>query len=1069
MGVKYRCEFSDIANLAWKWDFEVEGWGGSITAMQAAGDPMTYDCLAGSDDLYEDPVRGTIATLRVIATSLGQWDVFSTVNPLEVRVKIYQGGNLYFVGWIQPGSLDEAYDDYPYAVTITATDGLGYLKEIEYVPSTEGRRSEDDLIITDMLSEIGATSFNEIVNIYEENMASDTDDSAIEQTYPLTDAFEDMTCYEVLEEILKSWKALIRQKDGIFWIYRPKEMTGNAYARKFTAVGTKTAETVNYIQQISRSTTPSGFRDTNGGVKRHLTTAKKLTLLHDLGNRESWVKNWEFNAETFDGTNFEDWTGSTKHISEYVSDEEQGVIITGAIPVSQSIAPNIKASIGDLLTIELEYGFYNPTNAALPFVGWQMQVRQGSFYLKDVSDSQSTMDWQTDPYTIEIRAADLAPGWSGWTTWKRQTVLAGFDIDGPIQISLWPGTFGAIAFNCTKNLRLFVSSYDLLAKPSSYAGRERFSNLAKTRKYYTKAIKEIKEKRYEITGATYGEIYDEDHILGDIEQADASIDNILEQFKGSLGRAEILDPHEFKLCFIRNQEMDNTLAIASSTMLTITAKDGQVITVDNLPDYSNFDLNGWAAMLIDEDKTNTTDPTATGDYLFKNFVTIDRTAKTLTFPSGYSLTAWGIGDNLALYNPFLNYSFVGDQTQGPIISLDSAPAWREVYSINGGMFRHSDGRFIWLFAGYDGSGYSIGYIHTTDFVTWTYGNSDMPIVTPGDFADCNSVHQPGSIHEEEGNPGHYWCIVMPRTISTGKNETRIMYFDEDFSSITFSANPILSSTPYYGNAGGGIVKIGDYYHIGYLYTNQLAPDRELRVAKSLNLEGPYTDYQTILAGTSGANDGMPWSNNVDNFGLFYDGQKYYGLFGATAKWSESGNKGNRQYCLLDYDEDLGQWFINEKSPVIINPLYYQDINSTYLWCGDHCGGYFAMFVEGTDVYLSLTMKGSVYQAALFQFNNIGNIFATGKWARRGVSESKNLLQIVGEELALQKSTQRQMLSGYPIIDRDTTDNAAHLNVLGVFTDDLNKVSGVARKFAFHRGSYNVKMRQWMTELIEIKE
>jgi hypothetical protein len=1075
-GTKYRSEFYDNEGLDWKWDFEVEDYSGSITTMQAGGDPMSYEPLSSSDDLYESPVRGTKASLRVIATSLGQWDVFSTVANLEIRASIYQGGNLYFRGWVQPGEYKELYNDYPYEVEIVVTDGLAYLKEIDYVPSTEGRRSEDDILITDILSEIGFTGFNEIVNIYEANMASGTGDSPIQQTYPHTDAFEDMTCYEALEYILKKWKALIRQKDGIFWIYRPKEMTGTAYVRKFTAVGTKTSESVSYIQEICRSTSASDFRDTNGGTKMHHPPAKSILLSHDWGNNQSWIKNWELKAETFDGTDFEEWTRYNSIIinplSESVKDEQSGIEIGGGTTanyIQTVFAPHAKYAPTDLLTLEFEYGVYNAGSSQIATVNTNIEVRHGSYYLDSSGGFLSWVPFQT---MITIANSNVNPGFTGWTKWKQQMGSAGFLLDGLLTLSLFPGAtgFGHAFF---KNIRIFVSSYDLVAKKSSWVGGQRALNFfypnVPQRITLEQELKEIKEKEYSISAAAYGEKYEEDHILGDVTPGDSGINNVLEQFKGSLGYSEVLDPHDFKMCFIRNEEMNNTLAIASSTMLAITDKTGQVITVDTLPDYEQFDVNGWVAMLIDEDKTNTVDPTATGDYLYKNFVTIDRSAKTLTFPVGYSLSAWEVGDNLALYNPFINYSFVGDQTQGPIISLSGAPAWRDTSALNGGMFRHSDGRFIWLFSGYDGSAYSIGYAYTDDFVTWTIGNSDAPVVVPGDFADCDTVHQPGSIHPVVGSPGDYFCLISPRRASDGKNEIRIMYFDEDFTTITFS-DPITDTTPYYGKWGGSLVKIGSYYHLAYLYANQLPADREIRVAKCEDLEGPYVDYQTILAGTSGVNDGVPWSNNVDAFGIFFDGAKYYGLFGGTSKWSESGNKGNRLYCLLDFNEETEVWSFNEKSPVIINPLYYQDINSTYQWCGDHCGGYLAMFVEGTDVYLSLTMKGTVYQAALFKFNNIGNVFATSEWARRGVTEAKQLLQIIGEEIAEQKDTQRQMIAGYPVYDLADSDNAAHLNILGVFTDDLNEISeGVPRKFAFNQGRYKVKQRLWHLDLVEIKE
>jgi hypothetical protein len=404
----------------------------------------------------------------------------------------------------------------------------------------------------------------------------------------------------------------------------------------------------------------------------------------------------------------------------------------------------------------------------------------------------------------------------------------------------------------------------------------------------------------------------------------------------------------------------------ANTKLAISNKTGQVLTINTLPNYSHFDDSGWVAMLCDEGKTTTSDPTPTGDYSYKAFCTIDRTAKTLTFAGGVDLSAWTVGDNLVLYNAFLNYDFVGDQTSNPLISISGAPAWRGYYTIGGGMFRHSDGRFIWMFTGSttaSGHAGAIGYASSPDMINWTIGNSGASIVEYGDVADCKSISTTGSINSD--GAGGYYCLVLCLRTSNGKNSTRIMYFDEDFSSITFSS-PILDESAYYGAVGSCIIKIGNYYHISYSQQLQHDYDREQRVAKSLYLEGPYVDYQTIAIGT-GSNDGVQWSWSADGISIFNDGVHIFGLFGGFSKWSQSGGKGNRYFCLFTYNESTGLWVIDRKGPVIINPLYYQNLPGGYYnWADDHCGGYPSLFVDGTDKYMSLTMKGSVYQAALIK-------------------------------------------------------------------------------------------------------
>jgi len=439
-------------------------------------------------------------------------------------------------------------------------------------------------------------------------------------------------------------------------------------------------------------------------------------------------------------------------------------------------------------------------------------------------------------------------------------------------------------------------------------------------------------------------------------------------------------------------------------------------------------------------------------------------------PDGYDLTAWEVGDTLVLYNAFLNYSFVGDQTSDPIISVSGAPAWRSMMTGAGPMFRHSDGRFIMLFIGFEASPTrgNIGYVYSTDMVTWTIGNSDNYVYAATNFPLCTSVNLTGNCYPVEGSPGDYWCLVFYGRTSDSHGVQRIFYFDEDFTTFSYS-DPIMADTDL-GFGGGSILKIGSTYHLIYMLITAAVPDRSINAASSNSLEGPYTNYQTNIVRGVDANDGMAWSYSTDAPCIFDDGTSIFGLFGAQAQWSKSGTKGNRQYCLLNRDPGTGVWSADTNGPAFLNPLYYQDIISAYTWAGDHCGGYPCVFIEGDDIYISLTMKGSYYQIALIKMNNIGDAFPTELWARRGVTESKNLLQIVTEEIALQRGSQRQALTGYPIYDKFDSDNAPHLNVLGTFTDDLNEISaGVPVKFAFNKGVYDVKNRLWDVDLIEIIE
>jgi hypothetical protein len=133
-------------------------------------------------------------------------------------------------------------------------------------------------------------------------------------------------------------------------------------------------------------------------------------------------------------------------------------------------------------------------------------------------------------------------------------------------------------------------------------------------------------------------------------------------------------PSLFLLSVIRNQEMNNIIGDVGSTDLVITDISNNVFTVPNLPIYSGFqtEVSTW---VVENTSTNSSSVFASA---------IDDVNKKITVDSniGYS-----VGNSIALINPFLNYEFSGNQTSIPSISNTGAPAWRNISSGGGPIFK----------------------------------------------------------------------------------------------------------------------------------------------------------------------------------------------------------------------------------------------------------------------------------------------------------------------------------------------------------------------------------------------
>jgi hypothetical protein len=556
---KYRCEFVDIKNLLWRWDFELDPFVGDVTTMQASGDPGIYEPLSDADDVLKNPVRGTKATLRVKSMSMFQYLEFFTMTDMKMRCSIYYGAahTLYFRGYVNVNNYSEPYDDYPYDVAISVNCGLGLLKEIPYEVSDgvayTGRLRESQILL-DILGKIGFTTFTEIVNIYEYRMASGVDDSPIDQTYIDASVFDDMSCYEALEYLLAKWHALIRQRRGVFVIYRPTEMITTAYARTFTAVTTKTGSTITALMPLRRSTSATAdLRDHNGGRMLPLSAVKNITMDQDYGNRVSWLENYLFDSDTYDeATNlFENWSvvglaSSFIPIGRVLGKELQGVYmlytIAGSIPdlscyLYQEIG-SMAVATSDVFGFSFDYRLINPTGAAVASVDVCIEIADvARTQWVNLENDDSSCLWYNSLHYINFTVASVPKGANDWVHFE--TSIPGLPIDGPFSVRLFQ-TNKSI-FICYKDVRFFATSDDIV-----YHKKQRFwVEIIKHKLFrveihryapaYTELVEreEIVAKSWEITNAIEGIEEGREYILGDANET--NITNVIEQFRGSLG------------------------------------------------------------------------------------------------------------------------------------------------------------------------------------------------------------------------------------------------------------------------------------------------------------------------------------------------------------------------------------------------------------------------------------------------------------------------------------------------------------------------------------------------------
>lgn len=549
-GQKYQVLTRDIHNILWTTKIYEDNYTGSVIFMIGAGpEPLRFEHVTESDELA-DPIKSSRAVLTVYSYAMFSHADFYSNDDMHHKVEILQGANLYWSGFVDPKQYREPYGPVPYQTEISCIDGLTLLKNIPYESSPgvpyNGLRFTSQILL-DILGKIGFTSFREFINVYETNMDNGTGDSPFDQEKLNADGFEDKYCDEVLREVLKKYFAAIKQNAGVFVVYRPKEMGQElVYGRIFTGATIKTA-TVIYPQQfIQRPTVVSPFQQWPGSVVTIQRPAKKIICRQDYGYKESWLDNWKFEPDTFDGTTFRHWTKDSGLVigplKEKIATEENGLFIdnynstSGRIRQAFGYYAAVTGSGNDKFYLEFKYLIYNPTASTISSVSiiTRLYSSDSGAALKPGANLDDGF-WSTGD--IILSETNVAPGVTEWKTFKTQCTT-GLPDTGPYWMEI-AKPYGTEAFYlCFKDIKTGVVSGDLVTLTRTSAmisrGSQRrggFPTLSRGRmKVAMVEIKEITERIYEKTNPINGEEREYEFDLGDI--IGSNIDNIIEQFAG---------------------------------------------------------------------------------------------------------------------------------------------------------------------------------------------------------------------------------------------------------------------------------------------------------------------------------------------------------------------------------------------------------------------------------------------------------------------------------------------------------------------------------------------------------
>lgn len=535
-------------------------------------DAVRFEFSNDSDSPFSR-IKATRAIICVVGTEAFKLLDLYTANHMRWLVEIYKVTSteeLYWTGYVDPKQYQESYDPPPYAIEIHCTDGLSLLKNIDY---NDGEDSEgnpvyyndrilESEVFLQILGKIGFTEFKEFINVYETRMVSGYTNSPMDQLYIDVDVFQGKDCEEVLTELLKKYNASIRQIDGVFCIYRPKELAENTvYGRHFTDSTTKTG-IINYpIQHVRRATLGAStiFKQAPGGTKSRQHPARKVTIAQNYGYKESWLDNHKLRAETYKDGAFQNWTPSSlaisKPIGQYLPKESEGCTMQGLeeydyAKYNKSVfGHNAVTSATDVFMFEFEYLLHNYSLSVIYNAGIVVTVRTqgGEYYLREVDDEYCVWDnsvRRIQRYPITVLQAHL-DGATEWVSYKRK--ILGLPMDGPYEFYFHPifspgtisirGAVRNVVFRCTSDEISVIKKPMKLSKFSIFWMGETWAKLRWLRKNpdvirQYEDVEEIVERDYAVKNDNQGDVIEQAGILGDV--SDTNIDNVMDQFAGSL-------------------------------------------------------------------------------------------------------------------------------------------------------------------------------------------------------------------------------------------------------------------------------------------------------------------------------------------------------------------------------------------------------------------------------------------------------------------------------------------------------------------------------------------------------
>ena len=315
-GVKYRFPFQSVEGIDWTIDILKDGYSGSIHTRAIGGSPILRRDRSNN-------ICGTSLELTAECLVDGEFEELSSSNPFMFQVKVYHSNNgstseLVWQGYVTPEIYSAPEVAPPYDVRVTATDGLGELKENNF--EAQGTKTISALLAY----LLGFTGLSlGIRQVSDLACSAAAAGAVLSSVYINLDYLEGETCYDVLQALLATIDSTITL-DGSYWlIFKETGLSVNTTNYTFGYYENGVSKQRSILRYGSAATHPAGFWPVGKMNREYVAPKKKILITADNHYKKNIFGTWTLVGDAVDEGDYLSLPDAGDGVSQVVTFTEE--------------------------------------------------------------------------------------------------------------------------------------------------------------------------------------------------------------------------------------------------------------------------------------------------------------------------------------------------------------------------------------------------------------------------------------------------------------------------------------------------------------------------------------------------------------------------------------------------------------------------------------------------------------------------------------------------------------------------------------------------------------------------